>query len=185
MVTVVAMGDSITYGQLLGPDEKRWAQLVGTAIQVAAVPGETTRMALERWPRDVQQVEPSIVVIQYGHNDANRWVTDRGLPRVSPGAFTANLREMIERCRAFDALPLLCTLTPVSRSNAFAEDVAHYDRLLRGVAKTESVQLIDVRSAFEEYPLADLLIDGLHLNPTGHAVFAGAAKRVLALAGAL
>jgi lysophospholipase L1-like esterase len=108
-IVLAHMGDSITYGQYI--DHKwRWTSLVeewlhqmhlDTPVKVKSVnrgvSGETTRMGLERFPADVQDLNPDIMTLQYGLNDCNCWETDRGLPRVSKEAFRANLIEMITR----------------------------------------------------------------------------------------
>jgi carbonic anhydrase/acetyltransferase-like protein (isoleucine patch superfamily) len=134
-VVVVCIGDSITFGQLLTDHHKAWPILLeGYEIRVAGVPGDTTRLGLERFPKYVQTQDATAVIIQFGHNDANRWETDRGLPRVSASAFAANLEEMIDRCRVFGSIPFLCSLTPSKRSEAHAEDTAYYDKLVRKVA---------------------------------------------------
>jgi len=182
---VIALGDSITAGQHLAAGEKAWPALIkGHDVVAAGVPSDTTRLGLERFPQDVQAKGPEAVVIQFGHNDANRWDTDRGLPRVSQAAFAANLAEMVARCRAFGAVPFLCTLTPSTRSQQHAEDVERYDRILRGVA--EAVWLIDVRrlfwllSTFTPQVNENLLLDdGLHLSPAGHRVYAAAVQGAL------
>lgn len=179
MRTVVAMGDSVTYGQLLPEGERAWPAIVRRyEITVAAVPGDTTRLALERFPRDVQEAEPDAVIIQFGHNDANRWRSDRGLPRVSKDAYRANLAEMVDRCRAFGARPFLATITPTTRSDALAADCAIYDLVLREVAEQRGVPLIDVRSTFLTYG-EGLLLDGLHLNRVGHQLYADSVQRTL------
>src|ERR1700726_3106133 len=108
------MGDSITFGQYIDP-ALRWTSLVERRLHEVLPPdleirafnrgisGETTRMGLERFPPDIQDLEPAVLTIQFGLNDCNCWQSDRGLPRVSEGAFKANLIEMIERARAFGA----------------------------------------------------------------------------------
>src|SRR5215471_3369660 len=104
-VTLVHMGDSITFGQHLDPTY-RWTTLVydwldkiyrSTSVHIRSlnrgISGETTRMGLERFPQDVQNMLPDVMTLQFGLNDCNCWVTDKGLPRVSPTAFRANLVE--------------------------------------------------------------------------------------------
>ncbi len=182
---IVCIGDSITYGQLLDDLERSWPTILaginGNKIISRGVPGDTTRLGLERFPRDVQNFGPDIVIIQFGHNDANRWESDRGLPRVSPTAFKANLVEMIDRTRTFDGEPLLCSLTPTTRSEELAQDVTYYDQIIRRVADEENVRLIDVRAAFAEG--IDLLMkDGLHLTEKGHERYAEAVQRTLEMA---
>jgi lysophospholipase L1-like esterase len=168
---IVAIGDSITAGQGLHPASAWPYRIPGRTIYAAGVPGDTTRLGLERFPRDVQAHEPEAVIIQFGHNDANRWQTDRGLPRVSEAAFLANLVEMVARCRAFDAVPYLCTLTPTWRSEALTRDTFRYNDIVREVAFSRDVALIDVRAAFGNGEGA-LLDDGLHLSDAGQLLFA-------------
>ena len=134
-------------------------------------------MGLERFPRQVQDSGADIVVIQFGHNDANRWDTDRGLVRVYDRGFTANLEEMIYRAREFGIRPYLCSLTPTRRSEQHAADCERYDRLVREVAAVSIVPLIDVRVAFtkDEY----LMNDGLHLSEAGHEVYAAVVQEAI------
>ena len=181
IVKIVAIGDSITAGQHLHPASAWPYHLNGHAIQARGVPGDTTRLGLERFPKEVQEVCPAAVIIQFGHNDANRWETDRGLPRVSMAAFKANLYEMVDRARRFGAVPFLCTLTPSLRPEPHPTDCARYDMVIRRVADEEGVRLIDVRAAFEaELDVRSLLLeDGLHLSVSGHQVYADAVRRVL------
>jgi acyl-CoA thioesterase-1 len=179
---IVCIGDSITYGQHLADRTKPWPRLLDYDDVISlGIPGDTTRLGLERFPKDVQEHNPDIVIIQFGHNDCHRWETDHGLPRVSLAAYRANLIEMIDRCRTFEARPLLCTLTPSLRSNRHAVDVEIYDRMLRQVAADEAAPIIDVRAAFQaKERLASLVMpDGLHLSIEGHEVYAAAVMAVL------
>lgn len=177
---IVCIGDSITTGQCLAPGEAAWPSLLnGHEVVVRANPGDTTRIALERFPADVQVLEPDAVIIQFGHNDCNRWVTDRGLQRVSERAYAANLAEMIARCRAFRAMPLLCSLTRSYRDQRHAADTARYDSVVREVASIKDVALIDVRAVIEREHLMD---DGIHLTAEGHRRYAAAVLDVIGYA---
>lgn len=176
-MVIVALGDSITSGQGLAPDQA-WPAVMPFEVHARGVPGDTTRLGLERFPRDVQELSPDIVIIQFGHNDANRWQTDRGLPRVSPNAYRANLVEMVDRCRAFGAEPYLCSLTPTTRSEQLTKDTTTYDFILRQVARSEEVKLIDVRRVFTN--LEGLLLeDGLHLSAAGQRLYADTVAEAL------
>lgn len=176
------MGDSITYGQHVDI-AKAWPRLLpDTDIIVAGVPGDTTRLGLERFAGQVQGVEPDIVVIQFGHNDCNRWQSDRGLPRVSPKAYEANLTEMIDRARTFEIVPVLCSITPSARSEEHARDVDRYDTILRRVADNESVPLADVSRIFLRSPDWETVLvmaDGIHLTERGHGVYAAVVQQTL------
>lgn len=177
---IVCVGDSITYGQHLTDRTKPWPRLLDydNVISVG-VPGDTTRLGLERFPKDVQAYEPDTVIIQFGHNDCNRWDTDRGLPRVSDRAFMANLEEMVDRCRTFGATPYLCTLTPSVRSEQHAVDTIRYDEIIRQVAEASMTSLIDVRPEFMPSLSFFLMDDGLHLTEAGHQMYADVVQRTL------
>lgn len=197
IVTVVFMGDSVTFGQYVDPS-LRWTDLIGDRLtrQYLSTPvnlrflncgvsGETTRQGLERFPREVQNHCPEVLTLQFAFNDCNCWVTDRGVPRVSEVAYRANLVEMIERARRFDVRRIiLCTHYPTLREKVMlcGETLEvrrrHYDEIAREVAKSEGVVLCDVESAFpsatdpEMPPLLLPYPDQLHLSPAGHRRYA-------------
>lgn len=169
-MTVLCMGDSITFGQHLPIGTPAWPERIGAFGR--GVCGETTRQALERFPRDVQEHPADVVVMQWGHNDANRWETDNGLPRVSPEAYRANLVEMVKRCRAVGARPVFCTITPTNKGEEYERDVLDYDLGLRWVARVWSVSMAEVRDAFLCRDLDELLMrDGIHLSDEGHDLY--------------
>src|SRR3954447_5016543 len=94
-ITLVYMGDSITFGQYIDPGvrwtsliDQRLAESFGEAVSShnSGISGETTRMGLERFPRDVQGHHPEVMTLQFGLNDCNCWDSDEGHPRVSPDA---------------------------------------------------------------------------------------------------
>ena len=196
-LTIVHMGDSITFGQYLDP-AIRWTSLVEerlldafSGVDVRAfnrgISGETTRMGLERFPRDVQDLHPDVMTLQFGLNDCNCWQTDRGLPRVSRDAFAANLVEMIDRARTFGARAIILSTNhrtlrrDVLPSGEVYEDAnAQYSETVREVATRTGVDLCDIRAAFEPFDdeeLAELLLpapDLLHLSAEGNRVYADA-----------
>ncbi len=182
MKRLVCIGDSITYGQKLDDRRCAWPSLiVGYQVHSFGEPGDTTRLGLERFPATVQKYTPDIAIIQFGHNDANRWETDHGLHRVSPAAYEANLDEMVTRTMRFGALPLLCSITPSRRSPQHEADSAYYDSILRSVAAKRQTMVIDVRSAFlNDSDLGQLLMpDGIHLTTDGHRLYADVVQRTL------
>jgi lysophospholipase L1-like esterase len=196
-LTVVHMGDSITFGQYLDPSV-RWTSFVEDRLRDAfpdvdtrafnrGISGETTRMGLERFPRDVQELRPDVMTLQFGLNDCNCWVSDEGLPRVSEAAFRANLVEMIERARRFGARAVVLSTNhrtlrrDVLPSGEVYEDAnERYSEIVRDVAAEAGVDLCDIRAAFEPFDddkLAAMLLptpDLLHLSEEGNAVYAEA-----------
>jgi lysophospholipase L1-like esterase len=197
-ITVVHMGDSITFGQYLDPS-LRWTTLVedrlndsfGDDVEIRAfnrgISGETTRMGLERFPRDVQDLRPEVMTLQFGLNDCNCWMSDDGLPRVSEAAFRANLVEMIERARRFGARAIVLATNhrtlrrDVLPSGEVYEDAnERYSEIARDAADVTGVDLCDIRAAFDPFDdekLAAMLLpapDLLHLSEEGNAVYAEA-----------
>ena len=196
-VTIVLMGNSITAGQYIDAAD-RWGSLVGDAILRRYLPtpinfqilnrgisGETTRQGLERFPSDVQQHFPDIVTLQFGLNDCNCWVTDRGLPRVSEAAYRANLIEMIERSRRFGARRvILSTNHPTLRHKILmsGDSLEHrrrrYNDHVREIAAIAEVDFCDIEAAFaplDRDELAAMLLpypDQLHLSVAGNRLYA-------------
>ena len=197
-ITVVHMGDSITFGQYLDPS-LRWTTLIedhlndsfGDDVEIRAfnrgISGETTRMGLERFPRDVQDLRPEVMTLQFGLNDCNCWMSDDGLPRVSEAAFRANLVEMIERARRFGARAIVLATNhrtlrrDVLPSGEVYEDAnERYSEIVREAAEVAGVDLCDIRAAFDPFDdekLAAMLLpapDLLHLSEEGNAAYAEA-----------
>lgn len=191
-------GDSISFGQGVSP-HKIWMTRVAEGLsrefegrlklvaQNPSINGNTTRMALERMPHDVQSHNPDILVVQFGMNDCNVWQTDNGLPRVSPDGFVANLSEIIDRGRAAGARHVILgashsttrtrdTLPNVDYS--YEQSNKKYNALVRNVARSKGAVLSDLEAAFDRAvaagncELADLLLpDELHLSERGHDVY--------------
>ena len=105
---IYLFGDSICFGQLVN-HHITWVSFLSRSvdelkdskynyiIQNCGINGNTTRQGLERLNFDVTSHTPDIVLIQFGINDSNHWATDKGLPRVSPKSFLANLEEIIDK----------------------------------------------------------------------------------------
>jgi lysophospholipase L1-like esterase len=196
LITIVFMGDSITFGQCVDP-VFRWANSVSdrllrmyleTPINIhlmnRGVSGETSRQGLERFPGDVQNAHPDIMTLQFGLNDCNCWLSDRGQARVSEKAFRANLIEMISRARLFGAKQIILSNNhrtvrhKMMLSGERYEDAnARYSGIIHEVSEETGVTFCDIRKAFEPFSepeLEDLLIpypDQLHLSATGNRVY--------------
>lgn len=102
-MNIYFFGDSISFGQGVSID-LGWVTKLSAKLRIkfpqqditainSSINGNTTRMALERMPYDIQSHDVDILVIGFGMNDCNYWETDKGVPRVSPLAFEANLKK--------------------------------------------------------------------------------------------
>lgn len=200
-IKVTFFGDSICVGQgvsiyrgwvtRIAKSLDEYAQQIGHEILVtnASVNGRTTRQALEDMPYSVQSHGVDILIVQFGLNDCNYWATDKGLPRVSIGAFKENIREIVNRGRNSGAFKVLLNNNhPTSRTKrlmdftelTYEQSNAAYSQALREL-KSELGDVV----AFQDIALhfADLikqtgasvedylLEDGLHLSVLGHDAY--------------
>ena len=208
----IIFGDSISVGQYVFP-HMTWASRLSRMIeemsnsfdkqmlvQVEAINGRTTRQALEDIPVEVQKHAPEIVMVQFGMNDCNYWLTDQGVPRVSKGAFEQNLKEIIDRCFNFNAKHIFLNTNHPSARNfpldanpeiSYQNSNEAYNQIIRNVAAEypkEKMTLTDMEDIFlgefkvnsttaESYVLPEP--DLLHLNLNGHDLYYKTLSRVV------
>lgn len=165
---IYVFGDSIAAGQHV-PVHKSWPVLLSRyePVQVKARCGDTTRLALERMPFDIQAHRPERLIVQFGFNDCNRWDTDGGQPRVSLPAFGANLREIIARARQGGAGVALLTNHPTRRGTRFELERRDYNRVIRTVAGEHGAVCVDLEPGWN----AGYLKDEIHPNAEGHEFY--------------
>lgn len=181
---IVVLGDSIAFGEH-GPSSEAWPTLLAHdfpkhTVANRSVCGDTTRLALERFGRDVKAAQPSIVIVQLGHNDAQDW---DGQPRVLRASFAGNMREIVARCLRCDAQVVLCTPHPTRRGAQYEYRCDAYAADIRAVDYGDQLSVCDVRTFWPD--LQGLLLDdGLHLSAAGHRAMAdlvgGTLREVLA-----
>ena len=154
----------------------------------SSVNGRTTRQALEDMPYHIQAQEIDILVVQFGLNDCNFWVTDGGLSRVSLGAYEENLKEITVRALNSGVKRVVLNsnhpttrhvILPSGVDCGYEENNKKYCETVKKVADQfgDEVIFVDVYKYFEalkvEAFLSDdhLLEDGLHLSPKGHDLY--------------
>lgn len=166
---IVALGDSLTAGFGVAPDEA-WPALVearlrrdGYAYRVvnAGVSGDTSAGALRRVPW-VLRARPEVAIVALGAND--------GLRGQRADALRANLTDIVTRLRAGGARVLLAGMRlPPNYGADFAREFA---QAFVDVAKHARVAfmpfLLDGVAADARLNLPD----GIHPNPAGHRVVA-------------
>ena len=197
-LNVFFFGDSICFGQGVSVHHgwvthiaeklNEFSRQYNTEVIVinSAVNGCTTRQALERMPYDIQSWKVDIITVQFGMNDCNYWKTDRGVPRVSPAGFAANLEEIISRARAFNINNIfLSTNHPSTHDQqimpytdiTYQDSNRQYNEIIREVAKVTHVNLIEIEKYWLEQlekglRLRDLLLpDTVHLSVLGHNLY--------------
>ena len=202
-IKIFFFGDSICFGQGVSI-HKGWVSKIAHKLDELSsnlnnrqfllsnnsINGNTTRLALERMPYEVQSHRPEIVLTQFGMNDCNYWETDNGCPRVSLDSFKANMMEIVTR--AFlngSKIVIINTNHPTLKHNqmkntsiTYEDSNQFYNQAIRDVfKKIEStylgkVFLNDVEAKFREEiihtPLSNLVLpDCLHLSERGHAIY--------------
>ena len=185
-------GDSISFGQYISV-ENVWVTRIGMLIkkkypnmelliQNLSVNGNTTRMALERMPYDIQSHDIDILVIGFGMNDCNYWESDKGLPRVSPQAFEANMKEIIDRAYNFNIREVIIhTNHPSPRTDlmsntniTYGQSNHFYNEIIRKIARDDKrVNFVDIEREIEEIGGCEhfVLKDGVHLSMAGHELY--------------
>jgi len=170
--TVLAFGDSLTYGSGAGRDQSYPAvlsQLIGRTVVNAGVPGELSSAGRERLAGMLERHRPQLILLCHGGNDILR--------HQSPDRLRANLQAMIETARiagaqvvliAVPEFGLLLSPMPVYETVAEALDVP-----------IESEVLSNVIAA------ADLKSDSVHPNAEGYRRVASALAELLKREGAL
>ncbi len=197
MKKLYIFGDSIAFGQHISI-HKTWAAMLSKYLedkficQNPSINRNTTKDALNRIAFDIEQHMPEVVYIQFGLNDANFWVTDKGMPRVSKSLYEANLKEIILRLfniAKTEKILLATNHLPTKqidfkKKDEYIINVKEYNKIVRKVAmefvKLEmDVILIDHEKnslSFDNF----LLEDGVHLNENGHKIYFEFIKKVLA-----
>lgn len=159
------------------------------------VGGDHTGHARKRFAKDVLEESPTLVVIQFGINDAaaDVWKDPPASgPRVSREDYAANLRWMTGAARRAGAEVIFMTPNPLrwtpKMRQLYGKPPYHpadpeglekpYFRghleTLRALATELSVPLVDIHAAYGEgeSEANSLLLDGIHPNDLGHALVA-------------
>ncbi|MEE2888227.1 MAG: GDSL-type esterase/lipase family protein [Planctomycetota bacterium] len=155
----------------------------------AGISGDTTTRAAKRFTEDVMQMEPDVVVIQFGLNDSAVDVQkNKSTPRVSLGDYRSQLRNFVQRLRQAGIGVVLMTPNPglwtknikklygkppyrVDDPWGFNIYNKSYAAAARKLASQLGVSLVDVYREFEGYGIEktrSYLSDGLHPNDLGH-----------------
>ncbi|MHA1543265.1 MAG: SGNH/GDSL hydrolase family protein [Candidatus Hodarchaeales archaeon] len=132
--------------------------------------GETVFDLLQRIDRDVINFKPDITFITIGGNDANSGM--------ALDDYRASLEKIIDKLYEIECLPVLQTYyCPVyeEMSETF-QKFPEYMEIKRTISTERKIPLIDQYEYFsalyenEKETYSELMLDGLHVKPTGNAI---------------
>ncbi len=194
----LAFGDSVTAGEVTVPARTPWADgppLIGhltvvpeasypvvlgrrlaeryagqtIAVDNAGRPGESATRALSRFVATLADARPDAVLLLDGYNDVE------SLASITAAA-TA-MAQMVEAAQSHGATVFVATLTPgiPGRQRSPSESlVGAYNALVRTVAASHAVALVDLFELAAANPAAWIGVDGLHPTEEGYARIAAA-----------
>ena len=161
---VLALGDSLTYGQGANPSESypaRLAAISGWNITNGGISGDTSAQALARLPELLRAHAPRLVIISIGGNDFLR--------RQPENETRTNIRAIIQACKAAGAETLLVGVPSVGVGAALGYPGDH--PLYADLAKAENVPYY--ANGWSQILGKDALkSDQIHPNAAGYAEFA-------------
>ncbi|MBL8516982.1 MAG: arylesterase [Betaproteobacteria bacterium] len=170
--TILAFGDSLTFGTGAAPNDAYPAQLervVGRKIVNAGVPGEISADGLKRLPEVLDEVKPKLLILCHGGNDFLR--------KLSEADAAANIRGMIHEAKGRGIeVVLMATPKPGLPPSvpAFYADIAREFGLPMQDDVIKSV-------LFDNAKKSDLV----HPNAQGYGEMAQALAKLLKKAGAV
>jgi acyl-CoA thioesterase-1 len=168
--TVLALGDSITFGTGASPETSYpavLAQLTGWNVVNAGVPGDTSAGARQRLPDLLKEHQPKLVLVSIGGNDFLR--------RLPEADTRANIAAICSESAAAGAQVLLISVPQASA-------IAHVARSLSDHALYETLAKelkVPLHAGGWSGVLSDpaLRSDAIHANAKGYAQFAESVAR--------
>lgn len=170
--TVLAFGDSLTYGTGASEQESypaQLAQLIGRRVVAAGVPGEVSAQALQRLPAALDEYSPRLLLLCIGGNDFLR--------RLGKQQAAANVRAMVRLARQRQVeVVLIGTPEPgftVTPPEFYAEIAEEFAIPYQGDVIGEVLRHADLKS------------DPVHPNARGYHLIAERVAALLKKSGAL
>lgn len=170
--TVLAFGDSLTYGTGAAPGQSypaQLARLTGLKVINAGVPGEVTGQGLARLPGVLEQTRPQLMILIEGGNDFLRHQDEQQTQ--------ANLEQMIKLARKRG---VQIVMLGVPRPRVFLSSAPLYEHIADATGT-----VLDDDTLPDILGDAKLKSDPVHPNAAGYLRLAEAVRTLLADHGAL
>jgi len=169
---ILAFGDSLTHGTGASANQSYpavLAKLSGHEVVNAGIPGEISSTGLKRLPEELDDVQPSLLILCHGGNDM--------LQKLNLSQTEENLRSMIREAQD-RGIPVV--LIGVPKPGLLLGTAGFYDKVAR-----------EMNVPIEDEALADILRKGnlksdyVHPNAAGYRMLAEAVLALLQKHGAL
>ncbi len=165
--TILAVGDSLTYGFGAPPKESYPAllsQMTGLRVINTGINGETSAEGLRRLPGLLQKHRPRLTILCYGGNDI--------LQKLPMAQLKTNLTKMVKLCKAHGSEVLLLSVPNLTLFGL--EPLSLYEEVAE---ETETPLLEGVLADILDKPA--LKSDHIHPNGKGYKIMAEAIYRKL------
>jgi len=132
-----------------------WYPEMNFRITNSGISGNTSRDLMERFDRDVVNLNPDWVSICIGINDVWRQFDSPALlhTHVSPEDYRANLRAMIEQ--TLPKVKEIILMTPYymepNKTDALRKRMDEYGTIMKEVAGEFELSCVDLQAAFDDY----------------------------------
>ena len=176
--TVLAFGDSVTYGTGAARGEdypSQLARISGWQVINAGIPGDTAREARGRLAPLLARHDPALVIIELGGNDFLRKRPERDVE----ADIDAMTREVLDA----GAIPVLVAVPRLSLLRATTGTLGD-SGIYASIAERLDVPLVEDRFS-EVLSDADLRADRIHPNATGYRRLAEGIAEALESTGLL
>jgi lysophospholipase L1-like esterase len=126
----------------------------------SAVGGWTSGDALEGGSssplvQELNYTHPMFAIVMYGTND---------MQRSNLSTYTANMNTIVDTIESFGTVPILSTIPPRNDSDSLAAQVLDFNNVVRNIASTRHLPLIDYYVAMMPLPSHGISDDGIHPN---------------------
>jgi acyl-CoA thioesterase-1 len=175
-VTVAGLGDSLTYGWMVGQGyferfvsilEAHWPEAGINSIN-AGIPGDTALGGLRRIDTVLKE-KPTLVLIQFGLNDL--------FSGVDLTSFEESYQQITTRVTDASAIPILVISSPLPNPSEQEKATLYYD-IIRNLGHKLGIPVADTDLHFrnslemQNNPESLFLDDGSHPSDQGHHIMA-------------